>query len=116
MALPENAEAIGYYNVPGSFCQCFGYGCGAGYHAPLCLGPVSCRGFCRHGVNRLPYRPYSPYAGCDCGGGCAECGCNLDQPSVLEPAYVPAPATGPMVEPATEPVPEPAAFRVPFRY
>ena len=30
------AVAIGYYNLPGSFCQCFGYGNGAGITPAWC--------------------------------------------------------------------------------
>lgn len=109
---PATAWAIGYYNLPGNFCQCFGYGNGPGYHAPLVLGPVSCHGCCHHGVERLPSAPCSPYAGFGCGYGCGDCGCDVGEPSLLEPTAEPMPAPGPMLEPA----PTPAAFRVPFRY
>jgi hypothetical protein len=56
------AWAIGHYNLPGSFCQCFGYGNGGGHHACLMLGPLSCEGFCATHEERLPYSPQPPYA------------------------------------------------------
>lgn len=70
LGLVENASAIGYWNMPGNFCQCAGYGWGAGYHACYALGPMSCNGFCAHHEVRLPYAPKPPcYAhGCDNGG------------------------------------------------
>lgn len=63
---PRPAHAIGYYNVPGSFCQCFGYGNGAGHHACLVLGPLSCRGFCDTKEVRLECPPQPPYAYYNC--------------------------------------------------
>ena len=64
-----SAWAIGYYNLPGSFCQCFGYGNGAGHHSCLVLGPSSCHGFCATNEVRLecpPQPPYGYYAGGPC--------------------------------------------------
>jgi hypothetical protein len=106
---PSAAQAIGYYNVPGNCCQCWGYGCGAGYHACLLLGPVSYHDCCNHGVERLPYAPClrCGYAGCGYG-----CGCNVGEPSLLEPSVAPAQLPAPTPEPALSP----AAYRVPFRY
>jgi hypothetical protein len=60
------ARAIGYWNVPGTFCQCAGYGWGAGHHACYVLGPINCRDCFDHGEVRLPYAPQPPYA---CYGG-----------------------------------------------
>jgi hypothetical protein len=51
------AAAVGYWNIPGNFCQCFGYGWGPGYHAPMVLGPPSCDGFLAHNIVRLPAAP-----------------------------------------------------------
>jgi hypothetical protein len=59
---PTLAHAIGYWNVPGNFCQCWGYGWGAGHHACLTLGPVSHEGLCAHNQVRLPYAPQPPHA------------------------------------------------------
>ena len=47
---------IGYYNLPGNFCQCFGYGNGGGYHACLVLGPANCGGCCDQHEVRLACR------------------------------------------------------------
>ena len=61
LASASAASAIGYYNLPGSFCQCFGYGNGAGYHSCLVLGPSTCEGFCDTHEVRLPCPPQPPY-------------------------------------------------------
>jgi hypothetical protein len=85
-AIGENcAEATGYWNLPSSFWQCAGCGCGGGYHAPLVLGPVSCDGWYSRHHYRLPYSPASSYGGAQCCGG-------FEQPTVLEPARQPAAA------------------------
>lgn len=109
-AAPMTAKAIGYYNVPGTCCQWFGYGCGAGYHAPLVLGPISARGCCAHGVERLPYAPCSTCAGAACGCNYAGDGYEFGEPSRLEPSAEPLPTPTPELAPA------PAAYRVPYRY
>jgi hypothetical protein len=61
------AFAVGYWNLPGNFCQCTGYGWGAGHHACLVLGPITCGDCCAHHEVRLPCAPQPPYAcyGCD---------------------------------------------------
>jgi hypothetical protein len=108
--VPASAGAIGYYNLPGNFCQCFGYGVGAGYHAPLVLGPISNHGCFADNLRRLPYAP-APY--CDWsarGYDGGECGCAIGEPSMLEPTV--APTEAPLPAPALAP----AAYRVPFRY
>jgi hypothetical protein len=61
------ARAAGYYNLPGNFCQCWGHGFGAGYHAPLILGPPTCRGCCSCNERRLPYAPAPCCSCCQCG-------------------------------------------------
>jgi hypothetical protein len=71
--------AAGYWNVPSTFCQCIGYGCGAGYHAPLVLGPVSHAGWLDHNEIRLPYAPRPAYA-----PGCYNCRNTFESSSVLE--------------------------------
>jgi len=90
------ASAVGYYNLPGSFCQCFGYGNGAGYHSCLVLGPSTWNGFCAPHEVRIPYAPRPPYdwyRNCQCGptGGESWFG----EPTVLPspgPQYAPGPA------------------------
>lgn len=61
-AAARPAAAIGYFNVPGSFCQCMGYGNGAGHHSCLVLGPMSCQGFCSTHEVRVECPPQPPYA------------------------------------------------------
>jgi hypothetical protein len=102
----EAAHAVGYWNVPGSTCQWWGYGCGAGYHAKFVLGPITVHGACAHNEVRLPYAPQPPYGYCGYNG----CGCVDGQPSVLEPMvqpgyYSPAPVHGEQSMPALEPEP-----------
>ena len=59
------AAAIGYYNLPGNFCQCLGYGNGAGYHSCLVLGPITPHGCRDTNEVRLacPPRPSYDYYG-----------------------------------------------------
>jgi hypothetical protein len=83
----QHAAAIGYYNLPGSLCQCFGYGNGAGHHACLVLGPPSCGGCLATNEVRLQHAPQPP---CYCYGGNSYGargeGAWLNQPSMLYPA------------------------------
>lgn len=99
-ALPRFAWAAGYWNVPGTFCQCMGFGCGAGYHAPLVLGPVSWEGWCAHNEIRLPHAP-SP----SCGPyfwGTYGASYSFESPSRLVPAgYTDTPAQATIIAPAT---------------
>ena len=95
----EPATAIGYYNLPGSFCQCFGYGKGAGYHSCLVLGPSTCSGCCATNEVRLQYPPQPPYA---CYGNC-QCGLMDGETWLGEPTMLPSP--GPQFTPG------PAAMR-----
>ena len=96
------APAAGYWNVPSNFCQCMGHGCGAGYHAPLVLGPVSCSGWLDRNEIRLPYAPRPHY-----GHGSGNCSDSFHGPSMLEPAsFVPAGAQF---------TPTPAAHHAPLR-
>ncbi|MEX2308514.1 MAG: hypothetical protein WD738_13015 [Pirellulales bacterium] len=83
------ARAAGYWNVPSTFCQCVGCGWGAGYHAPLVLGPISCQGWCDPKEVRLPYSP-APSYGCYANGGCC-----FGQPTHLESAVLPPSAAAP---------------------
>src|SRR6266480_4319911 len=62
-----HVRAAGYYNLPGNFCQCCGHGFGAGYHAPLILGPPTCRGWCACNETRLLYPPAPCYSCYQCG-------------------------------------------------
>lgn len=93
--------AVGYYNLPGNFCQCFGYGNGAGYHSCLVLGPSTCWGCCAPNEVRLDCPPRPSGYGCGCGYGY---GGNDFAPVHYSPA--PEPAASP-----TEYRPEPAAMR-----
>jgi hypothetical protein len=89
--------AAGYWNVPSTFCQCFGFGC---YHAPLVLGPSRCDGWCRHNEIRLPYAPSSPAAWC----GNYDCDCDCSRPSRLDVEVVAAPpVSGPVEAPVEAP-------------
>jgi hypothetical protein len=92
------ANATGYWNLPSSIYQSMGYGCGAGYHAPLLLGPRSCAGWFATNERRLPYAPAPPHAGCNYGDSC-----QFAAPTMLEPARF-VPAQQPM-----EPAPQPAS-------
>jgi len=83
------AGAAGYWNLPSTFCQCMGIGWGAGYHAPLVLGPITCDDWCDHKEVRLPH---APALLC----GCYGYGCNDCRPSRLESAVLAAPATAPV--------------------
>jgi len=97
-------RAGGYYNLPGNFCQCVGHGFGAGYHAPLVLGPPSCRDCCRCHEVRLPYSPsaFGCAYSCGCGG---PFGVPSSMQGYVSTAPVPAPAPSPAVAtPAAEPV------------
>jgi hypothetical protein len=97
-----SALAIGYYNAPGSFCQCFGYGNGAGHHACLVLGPSTCHGFCSTHEVRLECPPQPPYAYYNCGlCGTASQGSWIDE-------TVPVPIAP---QPEPQPAPTPAAMR-----
>jgi hypothetical protein len=83
------ASAIGYWNIPGNFCQWWGYGNGPGYHAPMVLGPVSHQGWHDCNLTRLPYPP-KPANYCNGGcGGDANFG-EYGQPTVLEAQPTPA--------------------------
>ena len=86
------AGATGYWNVPSTFCQCMNVGWGAGYHAPLVLGPISWHNWCAHNEVRLPYSPAPP---CGCYGS-SGCGCQFNSPSCLDSAVVPQPVAAPV--------------------
>jgi hypothetical protein len=85
------AGATGYWNMPSTFCQCMGVGWGAGYHAPLLLGPIRCDGWCNNKEVRLPFSPSPPYA---CYGH-ANSGCECGQASRLEFTVDRPPASAP---------------------
>lgn len=103
LASASVALAIGYYNLPGSFCQCFGYGNGAGYHSCLVLGPSSCWGFCDPNEVRLPCPPQPPYDYYSGGS------CNPDARGSWLEGQVPMQMTTPA--PLPEPTPAPSAMR-----
>ena len=97
------ASAMGYWNLPGNFCQWCGCGFSGGYHAPYVLGPIN--GGCCEAWNevRMPYAP-NPYACAPCNsGGCGGYSRGMESPTVMpmepQPTVVPqamAPAaTGP---------------------
>lgn len=94
----EQARAAGYWNMPGTFAQRTGHGYGAGYHAPLLLGPVRCDGWGLGNQVRLPYAPL-PYCGYGTG---RDCGRTVEAPTSMEsdlPTTSSAPAAGPMDSP-----------------
>lgn len=103
LASASAASAIGYYNLPGSFCQCFGYGNGAGYHSCLVLGPSTCWGFCDSHEVRLPCPPQPPYGYYGSGY------CNSDARGTWLEGQAPMQMTAP--QPAPEPTPMPSAMR-----
>jgi hypothetical protein len=107
--LPAPAVAIGYYNLPGNICQWCGYGMGAGYHAPMVLGPPSVTGALSHNTQRLWRAPAPPCSSFsyDPSGGDA-----MTEPTMLDPTRTPSPELLPVPPAATTP----AAYRVPFRY
>jgi hypothetical protein len=93
----EPAAAISYYNVPGSFCQCFGYGNGAGHHACLVLGPSTCEGFCSTHEVRLECPPQPPYGYYNCAlYGAASQGTWINEPVPVQVAPQPAPTPAAM--------------------
>src|SRR6476660_3158278 len=96
----EQAQAGGYWNMPGTYAQRSGHGYGAGYHAPLMLGPVRWDGWGLGNQVRLPHAPL-PYYGCGSGG---DCGRTVEAPSSMEGAV---PTSAPI--PAPAPVPAAAA-------
>jgi hypothetical protein len=89
------AKAVSYWNEPGNFCQCLGYGDGAGYHAPLILGPPEHCGWLTLHEVRLACPPGPPNYYYNCGGSCG--GGESDQ-TLLEPA---APVSQPQPTPAS---------------
>jgi|tagenome__1003787_1003787.scaffolds.fasta_scaffold20428159_2 hypothetical protein len=95
----EQARATGYWNMPGTFAQRTGHGYGAGYHAPLLLGPVRCDGWGLGNQVRLPYSPLPNY-GCGSGG---DCGRMVEAPTSMESA-VPTTTTAPAPSPMNSPV------------
>lgn len=92
--------AAGYWNVPGNFCQCCGYGCSGGYHAPFILGPIQFDGWGPPNEVRLPCPP-PPICGCT---GGSDCGRQFEATSSLGrivPMIQPTPAHA--VQPAAAP-------------
>jgi hypothetical protein len=92
LATAAPAGAVGYWNMPTSFSQWWGYGVGPGYHAPMVLGPVTARGLVR------PYMeirlPCAPHPACSSG-----CGCQ-DTQSLMESQVLPDAAPLPSPQPA----------------
>jgi hypothetical protein len=107
------AQAAGYWNMPGTHAQRAGHGYGGGYHAPLILGPIQCDGWHLGMPVRLPSAP-SPYYGC---GSYGDCGQMAEATSSMEsvvPTTAPAPAPMPSAAVPTEsrtvdPVPPPTS-------
>ncbi|TWT93392.1 hypothetical protein Pla108_38860 [Botrimarina colliarenosi] len=63
VALASPALGAGYYNMPTSWQQCLGLGCGPGYHAPMLLGPMMKSGIAAQRVQRLPAALTPPACG-----------------------------------------------------
>jgi hypothetical protein len=106
LSIASTAAASGYWNVPSSFCQCMGFGWGAGYHAPFVLGPITCDRWCAHNEVRLPYAPVSSYS---CYGHCSDRCCNFSEASrlnkTIEQRAHPAPPAPPSPQAeATQPL------------
>jgi hypothetical protein len=95
----ERSRAAGYFNMPGNMMQRTGHGYGAGYHAPLILGPIKFDGWHVRNEVRLPS---APRASCACAGG-GDCGQMMETPSMMQ-GVVPTPA----VPSALEDTPTPA--------
>ena len=103
----EQARAAGYWNMPGTHAQRAGHGYGAGYHAPLILGPVRFDGWGLGNQVRLSYSPTPCYGY----GNCGDCGRMVAAPSSMEgvvPTSPPA-AVVPMETRTSEPVEATAA-------
>jgi hypothetical protein len=121
LAAADSARAVGYWNLPGSGCQCWGVGFGAGYHAKFVLGPITWDECFAHNEVRLPYAPQPPYGCCNYGYGYA-----YGEPSLLTPTAGPvevptlAPTSVPVEviptpaepEPASQPLPEPEPVEI----
>ena len=103
-AAPITSFAAGFWNMPSNLRQFMGYGNGAGYHAPLVLGPITWNEWYRTNEYRVPYAP-TPCNGCGCGGY----PCSGGQPYSTEPANMP---TG---HPEVAPAPA-AAYHAPNRH
>jgi hypothetical protein len=84
-------NAVGYYNMPGDFCQWTGHGFSGGYHAPLVLGPVRFDGAVFPNVTRVSQspNPYGcvPYCGYEAGYGGDNSGATV---MPMAPAAAPA--------------------------
>ncbi len=92
------AGAVGYWNMPTSASQWWGYGCGPGYHAPMVLGPMTAQELVRPNmIRRLPCPP--PAECCWSGYGC--CGAEMME----EPTMLPEAAPQPQPQPAATPGP-----------
>lgn len=99
------AHAIGYWNMPGNFCQYWGYGCGGGYHACFVLGPASCDDCCTHNLVRVPHAPRPPYECCGSVNACYTNGYdgayNLMTAEPVAPLSAPTPSR-PLFDPPVE--------------
>lgn len=85
------AHAVGFYNMPGDFCQWTGHCFSGGYHAPLVLGPVRCDHAVFPNVTRLSQAPNpygcAPYCGYDGGYSTDNAGATVMS---MAPATAPA--------------------------
>lgn len=88
----KSADAVGYFNMPGDFCQWAGHGFSGGYHAPFVLGPVRTDHAVYPNVTRLSRAP-NPYACapyCGVAGGGYGSGIAAPTEMPLEPQMMPA--------------------------
>jgi len=87
----RSAIAVGYFNMPGDFCQWAGHGFSGGYHAPFVLGPVRTDGAVFPNVTRHSRAP-NPYACAPyCGNGYSDYGSGMAVPTMvpMEPSAAP---------------------------
>ncbi len=106
----RRVDAVGYWNLPGTWSQYFGHGFSGGYHACYMLGPIPLDAWRSRNEVRLPCAP-NPYACAPYANGSANrnYGCELDHPSMMPENVVPATAPDPAPAPAAAPDPAPAA-------
>lgn len=96
------ARATGYFNLPGTHAQWAGHGFGAGYHAPLLLGPMRHDGPLLGNQVRLPCSP-APCCGFSASN---DCGRMIESPTAMpDVVSTRGPAAAPMANATVAPAP-----------